>query len=270
MTESQEPLGAVEIVSGKGFNKDTPCLVCGEAVGPAPVGCPTCETPHHFDCWEYNDGCAVYACQIKAKPREPVEARPELPGKLGLPQKRAGSYAGHLWAPPVATVSVFVSEALAIILFWVGNFAAGSLFTAWMLLSLLWIALSAENYYIDFETRKVTKVKVLGGFEIWEWEVTSLSELTQLSLSPCDFEGPNHTPSYRILGHFRQSGSHPLCLTPPMQAGSEGLRESIDLMVRIYASQAFPVRIPKQLQPRGLQSFSGNLKALPKSSKDSS
>ncbi len=34
--------------------------------------CPRCNTAHHKDCWDYNGGCAVYACR-DAEPPEKVE-----------------------------------------------------------------------------------------------------------------------------------------------------------------------------------------------------
>ena len=41
------------------------CLVCGDALSGAITNCRQCETPHHKDCWDYNHGCAVYACNTK-------------------------------------------------------------------------------------------------------------------------------------------------------------------------------------------------------------
>lgn len=45
------------------------CLVCGQTIAAAIVACTRCDTPHHCDCWEYNGGCALYACgSQKARP----------------------------------------------------------------------------------------------------------------------------------------------------------------------------------------------------------
>jgi hypothetical protein len=38
------------------------CRVCGEAVTEPVVICTRCKTPHHLDCWQYSQGCSVYAC----------------------------------------------------------------------------------------------------------------------------------------------------------------------------------------------------------------
>lgn len=42
---------------------DIHCRVCGDLLQAGVlVACQNCETPHHGDCWEYNQGCAVFAC----------------------------------------------------------------------------------------------------------------------------------------------------------------------------------------------------------------
>ena len=42
------------------------CQVCGvEIEADARVFCRRCKTPHHADCWSFNDGCATYACGEK-------------------------------------------------------------------------------------------------------------------------------------------------------------------------------------------------------------
>jgi hypothetical protein len=39
------------------------CLVCGSSLLEGRlVRCPACDTAHHEECWEYNGGCATYAC----------------------------------------------------------------------------------------------------------------------------------------------------------------------------------------------------------------
>lgn len=39
------------------------CAVCGDLLGERVRRCPRCETPHHQDCWTYNQGCAVFGCE---------------------------------------------------------------------------------------------------------------------------------------------------------------------------------------------------------------
>lgn len=53
------------------------CPVCGEAREDAVVvGCATCQTLHHEDCWSYTGSCATFGCGSR---RREGEAAPELP-----------------------------------------------------------------------------------------------------------------------------------------------------------------------------------------------
>src|SRR5947209_5209469 len=46
----------------------TICKVCGcKILEGSTISCPRCETPHHADCWEYNNGCSVFACNPGTK-----------------------------------------------------------------------------------------------------------------------------------------------------------------------------------------------------------
>ena len=38
------------------------CQVCGTSIDGAHVRCTRCDTPHHVDCWEFNEGCSTYGC----------------------------------------------------------------------------------------------------------------------------------------------------------------------------------------------------------------
>ena len=51
------------------------CEVCGKPfdADTAIVRCDTCKTLHHLDCWQYNRGCAVYACNGRMYDRLPNE-----------------------------------------------------------------------------------------------------------------------------------------------------------------------------------------------------
>lgn len=39
------------------------CPVCGDRLVKSIQTCPICKTQHHAQCWDYNEGCAVYACE---------------------------------------------------------------------------------------------------------------------------------------------------------------------------------------------------------------
>lgn len=50
------------------------CPVCREHVDESTLACASCLTSYHRDCWEYNEGCAIFACT-----RGPGENRPMTP-----------------------------------------------------------------------------------------------------------------------------------------------------------------------------------------------
>ncbi len=46
--------------------EDPHCQVCGTVIHvEVRVFCRRCKTPHHSDCWSFNDGCSTYACGEK-------------------------------------------------------------------------------------------------------------------------------------------------------------------------------------------------------------
>lgn len=77
--------GAVEIVQTGPTADASVCLICAQAIhDPTQMGCTTCDTPHHKDCWEYNGRCALFGCggtrarelQVSAKPPAAAPAAP--------------------------------------------------------------------------------------------------------------------------------------------------------------------------------------------------
>jgi len=56
----------MELIAGApAGDEEAACRVCGVALGRERVCCVACGTPHHPDCWDYNGGCAIYACGCK-------------------------------------------------------------------------------------------------------------------------------------------------------------------------------------------------------------
>ena len=56
------------------------CRVCGDALGNWPVvHCAACATAHHRDCWQYNSGCATYACGSTDHDQAQGSAAPAAP-----------------------------------------------------------------------------------------------------------------------------------------------------------------------------------------------
>ncbi len=266
MTRDETDSGEIQFhAGGPQAGKEAPCPVCGESVGAAPTRCPQCDTPHHFDCWEYNSGCGVYGCSSKPK----QAARPQadentvaLPGKLGLPHKRAGSYAGVWWVPPIAGAMSVALEFVAI-----GALAAGSTLTGIsallaMVSCLLWIAFSSVHYYLDFEKLRVSKAKSVLGTDLVEWGVANLSSFSHLevqriatSLSDLMEETAGSRDSaslawrqYRVVAVWKNSWLPPLEIAPAMAWGSEGLTEVADLFRRIEAAHAFPVKMDHEVR----------------------
>lgn len=39
------------------------CPVCATSVDGSACRCARCHAPHHAECWSYNAGCGIYACQ---------------------------------------------------------------------------------------------------------------------------------------------------------------------------------------------------------------
>lgn len=58
----------------------TSCGICGCELRGSLVRCDRCDTPHHHDCWQYNAGCAVFACN-------PATKATPIKGKAGLARR---------------------------------------------------------------------------------------------------------------------------------------------------------------------------------------
>lgn len=48
-----------------------PCPVCGQSLSKPISSCASCHTPHHAECWSYNEGCSIFGCGVKPAPVEP-------------------------------------------------------------------------------------------------------------------------------------------------------------------------------------------------------
>lgn len=231
------------------------CPVCGEGVGAAPTRCLICDAPHHFDCWEYNEGCGVYGCNAQPKTRKPATdvGTVDLPAKLGLPYKRTGSYAGVWWVPPGAAAAAIGFELIAILAFAAGNFAGGVGWMAAMGACLTWIALSSVHYYVDFEKMRISKAKAVLGRDLVEWGVLDLERVERLEIRRTEVSIPGSlttTRVYRVMAIQKPRWGHQgeLEICPPMRQGESSLPEVADLFRRIEASHAFPVRIPDEVR----------------------
>jgi len=61
------------------------CQVCGDSITENIFHCPACETLHHQDCWEFNNGCSTYACkeQYQGLKKSQETKEPEI--RIGAP-----------------------------------------------------------------------------------------------------------------------------------------------------------------------------------------
>ena len=49
---------------------DCSCILCGRSIwGGSETACPSCDSPHHHDCWAYMGGCSRYGCDQVRDPR---------------------------------------------------------------------------------------------------------------------------------------------------------------------------------------------------------
>jgi hypothetical protein len=86
------------------------CPICRNDVGERVAVCRDCETPHHTDCWEWAEGCAVFGCrQARARVLDrPVAEAPvelvivddggwEAPGPGPSPRRARVESAAVVW-----------------------------------------------------------------------------------------------------------------------------------------------------------------------------
>lgn len=53
-------------IEGVARGDEVGCGVCNEPVAGRAYVCEGCDSLHHLDCWDYNQGCATYGCGVKA------------------------------------------------------------------------------------------------------------------------------------------------------------------------------------------------------------
>jgi hypothetical protein len=155
----------------------------------------------------------------------------------------------------MATFLLFFCEAVGISLLFLGS-SEGLIFLLLMALCFVWIGLSSEHFYLDFEHQRITKAKAFLSWDVWEWEIAPLSHFEHLTLRPAEVPGSS-------LPHFEMAaiprGSElVLTLSPPFPRESEVARETLDLLQRIQASQVFPARLPEALLPESEDSTESN------------
>jgi hypothetical protein len=74
LPKDPDPALPVQVVPGLVRHANSACPVCANPILVQSTNCNRCETPHHPDCWTYNDGCGIYAC-AKKQPTPPARVQ---------------------------------------------------------------------------------------------------------------------------------------------------------------------------------------------------
>ena len=126
----------IEFTNYVAQDKEALCPVCNDHIDEEPTLCPRCHTPHHKDCWDYSDGCAIFGCDEKRwRMSKPVAQDGEALQKAV--NNWALSYRAH-WGLLCISVS-------GVVLYCLGSFFP-SIYTAGALGSLVWIGQSLRFF----------------------------------------------------------------------------------------------------------------------------
>jgi hypothetical protein len=74
------PVGAGPVASSTSIATGAVCPICQTAIESteAATNCPTCQTPHHQECWNEIGGCAIYGCESAHASSKPNEQEPAM------------------------------------------------------------------------------------------------------------------------------------------------------------------------------------------------
>ena len=171
--------------------KTPACPVCGCSVhtGEEIHNCPGCDTPHHSECWEYNEGCAIYACD--GKPRKelaPIEPEKRL-GSIAL-DSRFEFYDER--SPASAIERSFISATIYVII--MAAVLSSGYFAAFITLTAMWYLYTSfkTKTRIDGRRRVITRSLALGPLMLKE-DTIPFSSVSLLNLDDCfSEEGTEH------------------------------------------------------------------------------
>jgi hypothetical protein len=90
----------VQVVPGLVRRANSACPVCANPILDQGTHCNRCETPHHPDCWTYNEGCGIYACAQK-QPTPPARVQDAVIVPRGLRTAWLMSVVATILAPTV-------------------------------------------------------------------------------------------------------------------------------------------------------------------------
>ena len=235
--------------------KEAICRVCGTAIGDKARICDDCLTPHHHDCWEYNGGCATYACPSGHHKPRPLQvanataaASPGKPiDKIPFPSLQAGTFLGLFFVTyPTAALTIF-AEIMGLINMGVNPPMALFWFTI-MVMAILWAAFTAEVYNIDIKNNCITRSKLFHGNELLEWTICSLAAVESIQLIRCIEE---EQPRRKLVCRLKEDSpfkKRSFDLTPSYAPGSADDFAIDELLYRIESGSTVEVLVARSLQ----------------------
>ena len=197
------------------------CPICGEEIGMAPVVCDACDTPHHWDCWEYNGGCAIYSCPRKVKKRAKEITIPdklvgvETVGEVvHLPTINVRKWDDHVPGNPIWNVLylfwmfVFILSLEAeMVVIWMPTALLALIFlSAWFLPPLLF----PEAFTIDFANKCINNHKTLLG-RVWKTELWY--EFKGLDKMAVHWTATESGPQLEFVAHSKEGDHQRLAAT---------------------------------------------------------
>jgi len=237
--DDRPPEGPALHVVAEGDVRQAACPVCGEPVGPAPEICPSCKTPHHWDCWQYSGGCAAYGCPHKVRKRKGAatkDGHPAIPDKIPFPRLRAGTFLGVFHVRMTTAVFAFFCEFAATFAYGLEQRGLSMFFIVGMVSAVLWSATTAEVFNIDVVGGRVTKSLLFLGRELFEWGVCPLDRIHQLVVRA----DPSSGGFKRLLAAELANGAA-LPLTPAYDANSPDESAVNQLLDRIREGTTLPI-----------------------------
>ena len=230
------------------------CRVCGTTIGDSPQVCPDCLTPHHHDCWEYNGGCATYACPSGHHKPRPVPATTEAQSqldkpvdKIPFPSLQAGTFMGFFFVTNATVAVTLYAEVMAITRYNRAPDVANFWFIV-MILAICWAAVTAEVFNIDIKNNCITRSKLLLGQEIFEWKVCSLDEVDSIQLVRCVIDDE---PKRKLICRLKEKKvlyGQTIDLTPAYSPGSPDDFAIDELLYRIESGSPIKVEIAQSLR----------------------
>ena len=150
--------------------------------------CPGCDTPHHSECWHYNEGCAIYACD--GKPRQ--ELLPEPPKRLGS-IALDGRFEFYDERSPSSAIERSVISAIIYVIIMAATISSGYIAAFITLASMWYLSTSFKTKTrIDGRRKVITRALCIGPLILKEDSIP-FSSVSLFNLDDCfSEEGTEH------------------------------------------------------------------------------